>query len=260
VSSLAAGAGTNYTITAYATTVTSFTNVAYSTAATYDPNPANNNGASTNSQCLTTVTQVILEPVNKLYVVSTATNFNPQSGLYEELVIVTNVGTAPASAVRLTVSGLPSFVSLYSATGTNAGIPYVQNNFPLLPGAQMDFILEFYDSLLKPFTNYVTAVAVQPVAAPAIPTNAVPVAVTSIFKDAVTIEGIPRFVVQFPTTPGDTYAVIYTDTLSPGVWYVVTPYVNATANVFQWYDDGPPKTKSQPSTINSRFYRVVRVK
>jgi hypothetical protein len=40
------------------------------------------------------------------------------------------------------------------------------------------------------------------------------------------------------------------------VWNVATPSITASANVTQWYDDGPPKTDSNPLSQSSRFYRV----
>jgi hypothetical protein len=67
-------------------------------------------------------------------------------------------------------------------------------------------------------------------------------------------------VIEFPTVPGHVYTILYTDSLAPAAWYVVTPYITATATVAQWYDDGPPKTQSPPSSVNTRFYRVIQVK
>jgi hypothetical protein len=261
---LAAGSGTNFTLTVYATAVTTFTNVAYSTATSYDPNLANNNGSLPASQAVTAATQVHLVPQN-LAILVNSNNFNPQSSLYDELVVVTNVGSAPARAVRLTVAGLPSFVTLYNASGTNAGIPYVQNNFPLPPGGTVDFVLEFYDSLREPFTNFVSAVEVPAAALPAIPTNATPVFITSIFQSHISLHGnvnltnTMRYVINFQTVAGHTYTILYADSLYPSIWYVVTPYINANATAVQWFDDGPPKTMSPPASINSRFYRVIKV-
>jgi uncharacterized repeat protein (TIGR01451 family) len=265
IPSLPPGAGTNYSLTVYAPAVTTFTNVVSSTAASYDPNLANNNGSLPASQAVTTATVVNLVPLNLALTVN-SNNFNPQSSLYEELVVVTNNGSATATAVRLTVGGLPSFVTLYNASGTNAGVPYVQNNFPLAPGGTIAFVLEFYDSLRKPFTNTVSAFEVVPAPPAAIPVNATPVPITSIFQSHINLEGdvqftaTSRYVIEFPTVPGHVYTILYTDSLAPAAWYVVTPYITATATVAQWYDDGPPKTQSPPSSVNTRFYRVIQVK
>jgi hypothetical protein len=39
---------------------------------------------------------------------------------------------------------------------------------------------------------------------------------------------------------------------------VATPSITATANITQWYDDGPPKTASAPLTVGSRYYRIIQ--
>jgi hypothetical protein len=52
--------------------------------------------------------------------------------------------------------------------------------------------------------------------------------------------------------------VDYATNVNAAVWYVATPSVTATANITQWYDDGPPKTASPPAATPSRFYRVIQ--
>ena len=66
----------------------------------------------------------------------------------------------------------------------------------------------------------------------------------------------PRIVIEFPTTPGKTYTIIYSDN-NLFTWQVATPSITASATTTQWYDDGPPKTDSKPFSITSRFYRVI---
>jgi hypothetical protein len=70
------------------------------------------------------------------------------------------------------------------------------------------------------------------------------------------IEGDTRFVIEFTTVPGKIYTVIYTDDLV--TWKVATPSVTANANIMQWYDDGPPKTDSKPTSVSGRYYRVIQ--
>ena len=57
--------------------------------------------------------------------------------------------------------------------------------------------------------------------------------------------------------PGSTYTIIYSDD-DMATWQVATPSVTASANVTQWYDDGPPKTESAPMSVTNRFYRVIQ--
>jgi hypothetical protein len=67
----------------------------------------------------------------------------------------------------------------------------------------------------------------------------------------------PRYVIEFTSVPGRVYTILYSDD-GMATWRAATPSVTASANVTQWYDDGPPKTASQPISNGSRFYRVVQ--
>src|SRR5205823_10818291 len=68
------------------------------------------------------------------------------------------------------------------------------------------------------------------------------------------IPGLPRFVIEFASTPGRTYTVIYSSDLQH--WAAATPSITANATRTQWYDDGPPKTVSIPSS-GARYYKVI---
>jgi hypothetical protein len=72
------------------------------------------------------------------------------------------------------------------------------------------------------------------------------------------IAGKPRFVIEFKSVPNKTYVVIYCDDYSSTNWHAATPSIRASANVTQWYDDGPPKTESNPMSVTNRFYRVIQ--
>jgi uncharacterized repeat protein (TIGR01451 family) len=248
IPALTNGGSTNFTMTVTATNIGVFTNVASAFASTLDLNPTNNDGTSPASQVQTTVSlaQFALG-------VSGTPVFNPQTGLFEESVTVTNMGSTTVLGVRLLVGGLPISVSLYNATGTTNGTPYVQYNYPLNPSSTVSFALEFYDPSRLPFTNSLTAVAILPGNAGSLGTNGV--VISGIFLDT-RIAGDPRIAIEFPTTPGNTYTIIYSDN-NLFTWQVATPSITANATTTQWYDDGPPKTDSKPFSITSRFYRVI---
>ena len=125
---------------------------------------------------------------------------------------------------------------------------YVQYNAPLDPGAYVTLILEFYNPLRTPFTNSLEAQAVLP--APSTTNSGNGLAITRIFMD--NRPGDPRPVIEFPSVPGHSYTIIYSDDLT--TWYSATPSITANANSTQWYDDGPPKTISKPQ---HRTYRVI---
>jgi uncharacterized repeat protein (TIGR01451 family) len=248
ISTLTNGGSTNFTIAVTATNAGVFTNVASAFSSTLDLNLTNNNGTSPASQVQTTVV-----PAQFMFGISGAPVFNPQTGLFEEQVIVTNIGSTTVAGVRLLVGGLPSGVTLYDALGTTNGTPYVQYNFPLDPGNTVSFALEFYDPSRLPFTNTLTAIAIMPANSGSPGTNGV--FISGIFLDT-RIAGDPRIVIEFPTTPGNTYTIIYSDN-NLFTWQVATPSITASATTTQWYDDGPPKTDSKPFSITSRFYRVI---
>ena len=121
------------------------------------------------------------------------------------------------------------------------------------PGNTVTFALEFYDSNRLAFTHTLTAVAILPPNSVVAGTNGVSIAQG--FMDT-RLAGNNRFVIEFGTTPGKTYTVIYSDDLA--TWKVATPSVTANASITQWYDDGPPKTDSKPSSVSSRYYRVIK--
>ena len=241
------GATTNFTLTVGAPSPGLFTNFASATSTTPDPNPTNNVGASLVSQVQPVVASA------QFSLLAGATTFNPQTGLYEESVVVTNNGATTVAGVRLYVGGLRSGVTLYNATGTTNGTPYVEYDASLNPGSTVTFALEFYDVNRLAFTNALTAVEIPFTSLPSAGTNGV--AVTTEFMDTRLTNDV-RFVVEFPTVPGKSYTIIYSADMV--TWQVATPSVTVSANITQWYDDGPPKTVSKPTTVNSRFYRVIQ--
>jgi uncharacterized repeat protein (TIGR01451 family) len=248
IPALTNGGSANFTITVTAANVGVFTNIASALSSTLDLNLTNNDGTSPASQVQTTVM-----PAQFMFGISGVPVFNPQTGLFEEQVIVTNIGNATVAGIRLLVGGLPSSVTLYDATGTTNGTPYVQYNFPLDPGHTISFALEFYDPSRLPFTNTLTAIAILPANSGSPGTNGV--IISRIFLDT-RIAGDTRIVIEFPTTSGKTYTIIYSDN-NLFTWRVATPSITANADSTQWYDDGPPKTDSKPFSITSRFYRVI---
>jgi len=248
IATLANGGFTNYTITVSAPLATSkFTNIVSATSTTTDTNLANNNGLADGSQVKTTVI------IPTFDILAGSAILNPQTGLFEETVFVTNTTPVAIPGLRLTVGGLRSGVSLYNATGTNANKPYVQYNFPLDPGQVVRFRLEFFVLDRLPFTNTLTAESVVAVATGTNNSSSF-ITIKRAFMD-VRIGGEARFVIEFESVIGKTYTIIYSDDTM--TWKVAVPSIKAVATRTQWYDDGPPKTDSKPKTVPSRSYRVI---
>ena len=246
--SLPGGRATNVYLSLTAPNSGTVTNTVSAFSGTPDPNPANNDGSLPASTLTTVITAV------QFGLGSSAINLNPQTGLYEQIVTVTNTGPSTVAALRVEVTGLRADVGLYNASGMNAGVPYVQYNLPLNPSQFVSLRLEFYVSDRLPFTDSLAVEEVLPAVAP--PVSGAGFLITSVFVDA-RVPGTPRLVIQFPTTPGRVYTIVYRDSLA-GAWKVATPSVTAASSLTQWYDDGPPKTDSAPSGTNSsRLYQVI---
>jgi hypothetical protein len=208
----------------------------------------------TNSGIVTVTLLVTNVPVGVQFgILAGAIVLNPQTGLFEQNVTITNAGDATAAGVRLLVNGLRANVYLYNASGTNGGRPYAQYNGPLNPSETVHFLLEFYVADRRPVTNSLEAQAVLPVSSGA--NSAGALAIDRAFIDT-RIPGSPRFLIEFTTIPGRTYTIIYSED-GGATWNAATPSLTANANRTQWYDDGPPKTGSKPLSNPSRLYRVV---
>ena len=252
IPSLPVGGVTNFTITVVAPASGTFTNVASAVADTLDTDSSNNSGVSASSQATTTA----VSPA-QFRLLQRPNVFNPQTGLFEQRVTVTNIGGTTAAALRLLVGDIRSTngtprtnVFLWNATGTDFDQRrFVDYNSPLDPGSNVTIILEFYNPLRTPFTNSIEVQLTLP--APSTINSGTGLAITRIFVDS-RLPGDPRPVIEFPTLPGCRYTIIYTDDLV--TWRTATPSVTASANSTQWYDDGPPKTISKPVT---RTYRVI---
>ena len=176
---------------------------------------------------------------------------NPQTGLLEQTVRVSNTDLVTVGAVRLLVNGLPGDVQVYNASGSIGGIPYLQHNFPLAQGEEIVFLIEYYRlSRRTDFTPVFGPEATQSVSPPA------PVGVAlSIDRGPSNLGG--RILIDFTTIPGRRYVVQYSSNLTD--WKTTDPIITAPSNRVQWYDDGPPKTESKPNSVGSRFYRIIQL-
>jgi VCBS repeat-containing protein len=215
-------------------------------------------GTVTNNATIT----VVVVDVPIAFGIRRGTNvFNPQTGLYEQVVVVTNLTSTTVAAVRLLVGDFASTngaprtnVWLWNATGTNFdGRRFVQYNAPLNPGQFASILLEFYNPTRLPFTNSLEVQAVLPTPATTNLTGGV--AIDRAFVDN-RESGNPRFVIEWVSIPGRSYTVIYSDDAML-TWRAATPSVTASATRTQWYDDGPPKTQAKPMSVSSRLYRVI---
>jgi len=139
-------------------------------------------------------------------------------------------------------------VQVYNASGATNGTPFVRYNQSMAPQAVVNLLIEYYRASRA-----------------AIPQPAFLVQETTVFAASVTGTVMPidrfvkladgRFLIEFSATPGRTYAVQYSSDMTH--WKTAVPNITAPANRVQWYDDGPPKTDSAPTSVASRLYRVL---
>ena len=174
---------------------------------------------------------------------------NRQNGLFEQTVHLTNSSPDTIVAVRLLIRDLPDDVQVYNASGFTNDIPFVQYNLPLATAEAVDLLIEYYRANRDP--NFQPIFEVQ--AATALSVTATG-AVLAIDPQRPPFQS-GRFFIEFSATPGRRYAVQYSSDMTS--WKTADPIITAPANRVQWYDDGPPKTEGKPTTIGSRFYRVM---
>lgn len=179
--------------------------------------------------------------------------YNPQNGLVEQSITVTNNDTNNAAAVRVVVSGLTN--RLFNAVGTNSGNPFVVDSAALNTNQSVNLLLQYSASAYFTFTNgQLSAFAVPlpdwtPPPATGTSTNLVISRIVELANG--------NMLIEFPTTAGQTYTVVYSDSVSFSNATIAPPPIVAPANRTQWIDYGPPTTRSVP-TNTARFYRVLQ--
>jgi hypothetical protein len=175
------------------------------------------------------------------------TTIDRQTGLFYEQVIVTNSGAATLGGFRISITNLPAGAWCVSATGTNAGMPYVDFTGSLASGATITLKLAYYSSRRQAPVGVV--VSVQPVT---------PVApVTSTGASALILSARMRpdgkMAVEFDTKYRRLYAIQYSSDSS--AWKQAQSLIQGNGSRMIWVDAGPPDTESLLSGV--RLYRLV---
>ncbi len=163
-----------------------------------DPNQTNN----ATSVVVTVNPPIQIIPPSVSFIAG-AIIFDPQTGLFEQSLQFNNLGTSAATGVRVAVLGLPVTVTLYNASGSTNGVPYVEYDAAVPTGGTVNFALEYYSTTRLPFssTNFVATVFTPVV--PALPTG------TTVALDQMPTLNNGQFLIEFPSTPGATYVIEY---------------------------------------------------
>ena len=242
VGSLANGIAAMLAIVVIPEAAGQLTNVAEAFSAQTDSQPTNNS--------VTNVTTAVTVPITNLVLtVLSPITLNPQTGLFELRIQVSNGGPATPSSVMILVSGLAANAKLYNATGITNGTPFVQSASPLGIGSNVIFLLEFYvPTRVAPANLTFTMQAGPPMIPPVVSGT-----IMNISRMIVLANG--SVLVEFSAIPGQVYAIQYSSDMV--TWRTAVPAITAPATRVQWIDAGPPKTDSSPAQQSARYYRVV---
>lgn len=215
-------------------------------AGVLDANPTNNS-ASTNITIVSYPAGIVVAFTNSAQVI------NLQDGLEEQAVLLSNIGTNDVAAARVVVTGLTR--QLFNAVGTNGGNPFVTYATTLAAGKSVSLLLQFNPRGSFPFTNgqlHAFSVSLPNWTPPATASTSTNANISRIVKMA---DG--NMLVEFPSTLGQSYTVVYSDNVLFSNAQIAPPSVVAPANRVQWIDYGPPTTVSAPTNVSARFYRVL---
>ncbi len=241
VGALDSGAATAFQLQVQPTnngTLTLSANV--TTSGTPDTNSANNSAS----------TSVTVDAPGPPLVATTNSiqNYNPQTGLMEQTVSLSNPGTSSVASARVILTNFPHRV--YNAVGTNDGNPFVEYTGTLTNGQSVDLLLEYF----IPTRTAVPDPGLMAYGVPAVglttSTNGATISVVKLLAGG-------RVLIEFPSELGRNYLSVYSDDAGFTNAFKAQPSITAPANRVQWIDDGPPKTISRPADQNSRFYRVI---
>jgi uncharacterized repeat protein (TIGR01451 family) len=212
-----------------------------------------NNSASTNLTVMSYLPGLLVAVTNSPQVI------NPQVGLFEQNILLSNNGTTSVPAARVVVTGLTVTNQLYNAVGTNNGNPFVEYSAPLETNQSVVLKLQFYE----PYTRDTFPFSTNQLHADAIPLPDWTPPVVTVTSTNINIENIVELsngnvLIQFPATLGKTYTVVYSDNVLFSNAMIAPPSFIATESPVQWIDYGPPTTTNAPANTPVRFYRVIQ--
>ncbi|HEX3857276.1 MAG TPA: hypothetical protein VHY30_08280 [Verrucomicrobiae bacterium] len=207
-----------------------------------------NNNSASNS-----ITVINYLPGQLMASITSTQLYNPQNGLVEQTINLSNTGTNDVPAARVVVTGLLTN-QLFNASGTNNGNPFVVYSSALGTNQSVSLLLQFFALNYFSFSNsqmQAFAVPVPDLTPPKASSASTNLDITRIVRLS---NG--NMLIEFPSLTNRTYTVVYSDNVSFSNAMIAPPSIVAGANRKQWIDYGPPATVSAPTNSNTRFYRV----
>lgn|GEM_PF-2492968 len=168
---------------------------------------------------------------------------NRRTGLFEHTIAVTNTAQRAIGGFELLVNGLTEEYSLHG---------FASNQFDYLqevgPGDKVTFVLEYHSTKTRNLPSPTLATV------KALPSEKVEVAASGAEPDRIIPLADKSMLLEFATTPGERYQVLYsTDMVT---WHLSPVTLEASANRTHWIDRGLPKTDCHPSDCPTRFYLI----
>jgi uncharacterized repeat protein (TIGR01451 family) len=241
----------SFKFTVQATNFGSMPFTATLTSAAQDPS-STNNSATTNILVSAFLTNNLVATV-----VSNQT-FNGVMGVFDQQIALSNASSASVPSARINVAGIPSANRLFNAVGTNNGLPFVVYPTNLNAGQAVGLTLQFRIPSYQTFSNLtLTANAMTNAADLRPPEGLIPLTVSGSSNSYTRITNwLGNILIEFPTTNGRSYTIVYDDTPAFTNPKAVRPPIVAPANWTYWIDYGPPATTGRTIDSSSRYYRV----
>ncbi|MBK72306.1 MAG: hypothetical protein CMO76_02570 [Verrucomicrobiales bacterium] len=172
-----------------------------------------------------------------------------QTGLFKQVVIITNNNLGALPAFRVLVGGLPIGVTVANSQGDELGNSFLLFNQALESGESIELTVEYLQAdasggfeptfeieLLDQVENQSAGEGVE--------------------VDRCEVLENGDVLIEFPSQIGATYTIQYSQ--NGEAWNNVVPDITAGGTRLQWIDNGPPKTISHPSGEKLRLYRVIK--
>lgn len=192
-----------------------------------------------------------------LVTVDPVIRFSRLTGLYEQKVTVTNIAQREIAGFDLSITGLRAGVMLYNGSATGAGSGRIAHHLPMAAGTSVALVLEYYASPRGdiPLPEIVATVTLPDAMSRLATTTARAAPAFAVNRCVKQPDG--SLVIEFTTEPGKRYRIQYSEDATH--WKSCPVSIKAGGTKVQWIDRGPPWTDAMPSSIPSRFYRVVRL-
>ncbi len=173
-------------------------------------------------------------------------SLNPQTGLFEQRLTITNEAARAIGGFTLSIRGLTDGYEVYQ---NEAG--EIVYGSPMGAGESVTMVLEYYSQISGKVPTPELEVA-----------TILPEPLVEAGELGVGIEKVKRLedgsiLLEFPSDAGARYLIQYS--LEMNKWFNSPVPVNGKNGTTQWLDQGLPRTNCHPSECPSRFYRVLKI-